>query len=68
MIDFKITFQDDELFYGDNEKMSQIPKMMLRKFLRQFKTITFFILSVSSSISSILFYQNRPDLSNVMLF
>ena len=38
MIDFKITFQDDELLYGDYEKMSLISDIMLRKFLRQFKT------------------------------
>ena len=38
MIDFKITFQADELSYGDNEKMSLISEIMFRKFLRQFKT------------------------------
>ena len=38
MIDFKITFQDDELLYGDYEKMSLISKIMFRNFLRQFKT------------------------------
>ena len=38
MIDFKITFQADELFYGDYEKMNLISKIMFRKFLRQFKT------------------------------
>ena len=40
MIDFKINFQADELFYGDHEKMSLISKIMFRKFLRQFKTKT----------------------------
>ena len=40
MIDFKIAFQDDELLYGDYEKMSLISETMFRKFLRQFKTNT----------------------------
>ena len=40
MIDFKITFQDDELLYGDYEKMSLISKIMFRNFLQQFKTKT----------------------------
>ena len=38
MTDFKITFQADELLYGDCEKMSLISEIMYRKFLRQFKT------------------------------
>ena len=37
MIDFKVTLQDDELLYGDYEKMSLISEMMFRKFLQQFK-------------------------------
>ena len=37
MIDFKITFQADELLYGDYEKISLISEIMFRKFLRQFK-------------------------------
>ena len=40
MIDFKITFQANELFYEDYEKMSLISKIMFRKFLRQFKAKT----------------------------
>ena len=40
MINFKITFQADELFYGDYRKMSLILKIMFRKFLQQFKTKT----------------------------
>ena len=28
MIDFKITFKDDELLYGDYEKMSSISESM----------------------------------------
>ena len=32
MIDFKITFQADELLYGDYEKMSLISEIMFRKF------------------------------------
>ena len=32
MIGFKITFQADELFYGDYEKMNVISEIMLRKF------------------------------------
>ena len=38
MIDFKITFQADELPYGDYKKMCLISEVMFRKFLRQFKT------------------------------
>ena len=38
MIDFKITFQTDELSYGDYEKMRLILKIVSRNFLRQFKT------------------------------
>ena len=38
MTDFKITFQADELFYGVQENVSLISNIMLRKFLRQFKT------------------------------
>ena len=40
MFDFKITFQADELLYGDQEKMSLISEIMFGKFLRQFKTKT----------------------------
>ena len=40
MIDFKITLQDDELLYGEYEKMSLNSKVMLRNFLLQFKTKT----------------------------
>ena len=40
MIDFKITFQADEIFYEDYKKMSLISRMMFKKFLRQFKTET----------------------------
>ena len=40
MIDSKITFQDDELSYGDYWKISLISKIMFRNFLRQFKTKT----------------------------
>ena len=40
MIDFKMTFKADELFYGDYKKMSMISKIMFRKILRQFKTKT----------------------------
>ena len=37
---FKMTFQADELFYGAYEKVSLISKIILRKFLQQFKTKT----------------------------
>ena len=40
MIDFRITFQADELLYGQYEQMSVNSDTMLRKFLRQFKTKT----------------------------
>ena len=40
MIDFKVTFQADELLYGDYEKMSLILEIKFRKFLRQFETKT----------------------------
>ena len=40
MTDFKITSQDDELLYGDYEKMSMISKIMFRNFIRQFETKT----------------------------
>ena len=40
MIDFKITFQANELLYGDYKKMSLILEIMFRKFLRQFHTKT----------------------------
>ena len=40
MIDFKMTFQNDELLYGDYEKVSLISKIMFRNFLREFKTKT----------------------------
>ena len=40
MVDFKIPFKADELFYGDFEKMSLISEIMFRKFLGQFKTKT----------------------------
>ena len=84
MIDFKITFQAVELFYGNHEKMYLISKIIFRKFkitsLTKFKHSVlprkrichygfgFLILNDPSSISSILLYQNRPNLSEVMLF
>ena len=34
MIDFRITFQADEVLYGHYEKMSLISEIMFRKFLR----------------------------------
>ena len=37
MIDFKITFKADELFYGKYEKMSLISKIMFRKFYDNLK-------------------------------
>ena len=40
MIDFKITLQNDELLYGNYEKISLISKMMFRNFLQQFKPRT----------------------------
>ena len=40
MIDFKITFQDDELLYRDYENMSLISKIMFRNTLRQFEVKT----------------------------
>ena len=40
MIDFEITFQANELLYGDYEKISPISEIMFRKFLRQFETKT----------------------------
>ena len=40
IIDFNITFQEDELLYGDDEKMSLISKIMFRNFLRRFKPKT----------------------------
>ena len=40
MIDFEITFQADELSYENYEKMSLVSEIMVRKFLRQFKTKT----------------------------
>ena len=40
MVNFKITFQADELLYEDYEKMSLISEIMFRKFLGQFKTKT----------------------------
>ena len=39
-MDFKITFQNDELSFGDYEKMSLISKIMLGNFRQQFKTKT----------------------------
>ena len=87
MIDFKITFQDNEPLYGYCEKISPISKIVFRNFLRQFeiKTAKFkhsflprkrisrygfgiLIVSTSSSISSVLFYYNRGNVSNFMLF
>ena len=38
MIDFEIRLQADELLHGDYEIMSLISKIMLSKFLWQFKT------------------------------
>ena len=42
VIDFriKITFQDDELLYGDYEEISLIQNIMFWKFLQQFKAKT----------------------------
>ena len=40
MIEFKVTFQVDELLYGDYEKLSLISEIMFRKTLWQFKTGT----------------------------
>ena len=40
MIDLQKNFQDDELLYGDHEKMSLISKIMFRDLLPQFETIT----------------------------
>ena len=39
-MDFEITFQADELLYGDYEKMSLISEIKFWKFLWQFKTKT----------------------------
>ena len=38
MIDFKITFQANELLYGGYEKMRLISEITFRKFLLQLKT------------------------------
>ena len=40
MIDFKVTFQADEQFYVDYEKISLISKIMFRKLLKQFESKT----------------------------
>ena len=40
MIDFKITFQKDELLYGEYGKVSLISKIIFRNFLQEFKTKT----------------------------
>ena len=40
MADFQVTFQADELSYGDYEKICLISESLFRKFLRQFKTKT----------------------------
>ena len=40
LIDLQITFQANELFYRDYEKMGLILKIMVRKFLQQFKAKT----------------------------
>ena len=40
MIDFKITYQVDELLYEDYKKMNLISEFIFRKFLLQFKTKT----------------------------
>ena len=45
MIDFKITFQADELLHGDYEKMSLISEIKFKKFLRQFKTKRHYLLN-----------------------
>ena len=39
-MDFKITFEDDGLLYGDYQKMSLISAIVFGNFLRQFKTKT----------------------------
>ena len=40
MIDFEITFQADELLYGEYKKMSLISEVLFRKFLQQFNNKT----------------------------
>ena len=50
MIDFKITFQADELLYGDYEQMSLISEIMLRNFLRQFKPKRHYLLDKVSTL------------------
>ena len=40
LIDLKITFQANELLYRDYEKMGLITKIVVRKFIQQFKTKT----------------------------
>ena len=54
MIDFKITFQADELLYGDYEKMSLISEVMFRKFLWKFKAETDSITSLTKFKQSVL--------------
>ena len=44
MISFQITFQADELVFGDYDKNGFISKIMFRKFLGQFKAKTRFFL------------------------
>ena len=39
-MDLKVIFQDDELLYGDYEKISLISQIMFGNFLRQFKSKT----------------------------
>ena len=41
MIDFKITFQANELLYEDYIKMSVISEIMFRKFLQPFNLTRF---------------------------
>ena len=40
MIDLRITFEDDELLYGDYEKISLVSKILFKNVPAQFKTKT----------------------------
>ena len=93
MIDFRITFQADELLYRDYGKMglsdfrnhvqkiattitnengitssTKFKHSVLPRKRTNHYAFGFFILSVSFSNSHILFHQNQPNLSKVMLF
>ena len=63
MINFKITFQDNQLLYGDYEKMSLISEIMFRKFLRQLKTKT--ALSPQQSLNSPCCQRNVSAIMNL---